>query len=289
MFGYVTPVVEGLKKQDYILYKSFYCGICKLTGAKYGQLPRYTTNYDIAFLSVFLHDILSQDVKFVEGPCISNPFVKRVTVAENPLLEKIAAANIILCYYKAEDGVIDRDGLKYRALRNALKRPFIKASKLLPEVSELVKDSYENLRALEKSGSDVIDEVSDCFASLLKNLAESLTGKADENQKGFCYNLGKFVYLADALDDISEDFKKRRYNVFLKAFGGYENRKQFISDNLSELEFCLNSTVNRVIENFNGLKFTQSYDLMRNVVYFGLRAKVKELLKSDKKLKPPKL
>lgn len=32
--------------------------------------------------------------------------------------------------------------------------------------------------------------------------------------KGVVYNVAKFIYLADALDDIDEDYKAKRYNVF---------------------------------------------------------------------------
>lgn len=289
MFGYVLPVLGELSKQDFILYKSFYCGICKLTGVKYGQMSRFAANYDIAFMSIFLHDILRQDVSFCEEPCISNPFAKRVTVKENPLLDKIAAANIILCYYKAADGVIDRDGFKYRIMKHSFGKPYKKAKSLLPEVDEIIAEGYENLRVAERSGSDNIDKTADCFAAMLQKLFTALCGKNDENAEKLFYNLGKFVYLADALDDIDEDFKKRRYNVFLKSFDNYKNRKQFIEDNFGDLSFCFNTTVNRIIECFNNLQFSQSYSLMQNVVFSGLRTTVRKLLKSDKKLAPPKL
>ena len=34
MFGYVTPVKEELRQQDFLLYRAFYCGICVETGKK---------------------------------------------------------------------------------------------------------------------------------------------------------------------------------------------------------------------------------------------------------------
>lgn len=289
MFGYVIPVVEEMRKQDFILYKSFYCGICKLTGKKYGQLPRFATNYDIAFLSVFLHDVLSQKVDFGEEPCISNPFAKRVTVKENPLLDKLVAANIILCYYKAVDGVIDGDGMKYRVMRHTFSKAYEKAKTLLPEADRAVRDNYEKLRELERSGCENIDEVSDCFATMSAEIFRCLYGGYEENAEKLCYNIGKFIYLADALDDVDEDAKKKRYNVFLRAFKGYGGRKKFISENLDDLKFCFNTTVNRVIECFNNLSFTQSYLLMQNVIFKGLRATTEKLLNSEKKLKPPKI
>ena len=103
------------------------------------------------------------------------------------------------------------------------------------------------------------------------------------------YNIGKFAYVADALDDVDEDFESGNYNPFLAAYGNYADRRQFIRDNRSELEFTFNSTVNRAIAAFNDMKFTQSRDLLENIIYYGLRAETELLFASDKKLPRPKI
>ena len=97
------------------------------------------------------------------------------------------------------------------------------------------------------------------------------------------------MYVADAIDDIDEDFKKKRYNPVLIEYSGYKNRKQFIDAHRRELTFLLASTVNRAIECFNKMTFTGASDLMRNIVHKGLRSKCEELLGSEKKLPPPKI
>ena len=50
----------------------------------------------------------------------------------NPLLERLAAANILLSYGKADDGVKDGDGAKYRLVRRVLEKPFRRAEKICP-------------------------------------------------------------------------------------------------------------------------------------------------------------
>jgi len=62
MYGYVVPVKAELGQADFCLYRAFYCGICKSIGKQYGQMPRFTTSYDITFLSVLLHDVTKQRV-----------------------------------------------------------------------------------------------------------------------------------------------------------------------------------------------------------------------------------
>ena len=107
MYGYVTPIKEQMNTADFMLYRAYYCGICKATGKMFGLLPRFTTNYDIVFLSLLLHDFTVTDVKFESKGCVCNPFKKKTTVCRNELLDKIVNTNIIMSYYKTRDGVLD--------------------------------------------------------------------------------------------------------------------------------------------------------------------------------------
>ncbi len=291
MFGYVTPLKEQLRQQDYALYKAFYCGVCVQIGKDYGSLPRFSTTYDITFLSLFTHDILSQEVQFKEGKCIGNPFQSKLIVEGNPLLERLCASNVIMAYYKLSDDVIDGGGGgKRRLVRSLCKKAYRKAVEKMPKVDEILKNRYAELREMEKAGETSIDKVSHSFASLLREVtAEILGDGAPENALALCYNIGKFVYLIDALDDIDEDAKSGNYNPFLASGKVFEGRKKFFDDNKAEIEFTLACTVNRTIECFNSLKFSQSYTLLKNIIYDGLRAKVTEVLSSEKKLPRPRI
>ncbi|MDR0426255.1 MAG: DUF5685 family protein [Clostridiales bacterium] len=290
MFGYIVPVKKELLRQDYVLYRSFYCGICKLIGKNYGQLPRFTTTYDITFLSLLVFDQLNADVQFAEETCIGNPVRRHVIVKGNSLLDRLAAANVILSYHKLRDDVIDGAGRGRRTMLRALGRPYRQALALCPGIDAIVKRGYDGLRKLEQAGETGIDRAAHPFAALLKEAALDLVGgEADGPLARLCYNLGKFVYLIDALDDIDEDAKSGNYNPFLKRFGNYQNRRQFLTDNAPALDFILASTVNRAIACFNELNFTQSYSLLKNIVHLGLRDKVNEVFASGKKLDRPRI
>ena len=291
MFGYVTPVKEELRQQDYALFKAFYCGICVQIGKDYGSLPRFSTTYDITFLALFTHDILSQEVQFREGKCIGNPFQKKLIVESNPLMERLCALNVIMAYYKLSDDVIDGGGGGKRRLARALcKKAYRKAVEKLPRADEILKTRYEQLRNMEREGESSLDKVSHSFASLLKEVtAEVLGENAPEHALSLCYNIGKFVYLIDALDDIDDDAKSGNYNPFLVGVEKFESRREFFDANKESIEFTLACTVNRAIECFNNLKFTQSYTLLKNIIHDGLRAKVKEVLSSDKKIPRPRI
>lgn len=289
MYGYVVPDKSTLTMSDYVLYRSFYCGMCCQTGGLYGALPRLTTNYDFAFFSALLHDYSAQNVVIEEHGCILNPKRKAI-LQSNPLLMRLAAANIMLSYQKADDGVIDGDGIKYRVVRRALKKSVGKAKKQYPDIWAAIKKSYDMQRDIEKSGVKSIDRAADPFANLLKILPELILGvQTDDNLKGLCYNIGKFVYLVDALDDIADDSKHKRYNPFLATYGEFSDRKSFIAAHRAQLEFCFNGICARAQQCFNGIRFSQSYTLLRNIVFGGLPRKIEQLLDSDKKLKNPRV
>lgn len=288
MFGYVTPVKEKLRKQDFVLYRAFYCGIC-VALKDYGSLPRFTTSYDVTFLALLVHDLKKQEVEFYEGGCVGNPFQKKLMIRSNPTLERVCAANIIMSWYKLCDDVTDGGGIKKRLARTALRKAYKKAKELLPEADEAFRTGYNRLRDMERANETAIDKVADCFAVMLRELCMAIVGEADESFRGLCYNIGKFVYLVDALDDIDDDFKSGNYNPFLACYGNYESRKQFYEVNERDIIFALSSTVNRATECFNQMSFTQSYTLLKNIVYDGLREKTKELLASEKKLARPRI
>ena len=92
-----------------------------------------------------------------------------------------------------------------------------------------------------------------------------------------CYNLGKWVYLIDALDDLDKDFKKGSYNPFIACMGGFRDGKQFVRDNIDDLEFIFYTTLNKIAENFNDLELTKYYCVLRNVLHISIRDKTAEV------------
>jgi hypothetical protein len=242
------------------------------------------------FLSVLLHDFTVQEVTFECKGCVCNPFRKKTTVCRNALLDELVAANIILAHYKARDGVLDGEGLKKRIAGRVLRRYYNKAKKDCPEIDAVAAAHYGRLYEMERQGVAGLDRVADCFARMLSDVAAKiLRDKASDDILKLCYNVGKFVYLADALDDVDEDFKKKRYNPFLAVYGDYVSRRSFFEAHRDELTFALAVTVNRAIECFNRIAFTQSHDLLRNIIHKGMRSKVDQLFESTRKLPKPKL
>ncbi len=289
MYGYVLPLKSKIRQQDYILFRAFYCGMCKTTGALFGQWARYTVNYDTAFMAALVSDCLDFPEEIDKRACIGHPFSRTPMVLRNELLEKLSCANVILAYYKVLDDVTD-GSRKARVALKIMKKAYDKAKTMLPGADEIVRDGYDRLRRMEQNNEKMLDRVCDCFAALLKNLFALLLGdKANEPVLSLAYNIGKFVYIADALDDIDEDAADGNYNVFIAAMGEYESRAAFVGKHRAQLEFIFAFTVNKAIAAFNDMSFTQSYSLLENIIYYGLRDETEKLLSAGKKLPRPKI
>lgn len=294
MFGYVLPDCSSLSVRDYTFYRALYCGICLATKARYGQIPRMTVNYDITAFALLAVEAESAMLEFGVCRCLGDvrrkPYVKRCD-----LIDRMADFNILLCRHKAYDDAVDSGKESTFALR-MLRPHYEKAKKRLPEADALMTEMYAGLRRAEAAGERSLDRAADHFASMLEKIFASVS-LADRDEyyssamRKLCYNIGKFVYLADALDDLDEDFAKKRYNPVLAFAPDYEKggRAEYIERHRAELRFAVDSTINRAIASSNALTFTQASDLMRNIIYKGLRKKADELFSAKGKIPPPEV
>ncbi len=289
MYGYVIPDKPNLLMKEFSLYRAHYCGVCRAMAALFGQIPRLTVNYDITFFSLLMFDLTGTDAEFQEKRCAAHGFKMTGNVKRNKLLDKIAALNVLMSYRNLKDDIVD-GGLKKAAPAMLLKHANKKAARLLPGADDMIKRRYASLIALEKENCVIVDMAADCFAAMMRDAGrEILEEKFTESTGEFLYNLGRWVYLADALDDIDEDFKKKNYNPYLKAHNNFINRRQFIKDNFAEVSAPLYGSVNRMAELLQGFNLTKSRNLLRNIVIYGIRNKTEQLLKSEKKLPKEKI
>ena len=119
------------------------------------------------------------------------------------------------------------------------------------------------LNELEKENCKEIDIVSDTFAKIMQSIFSF-----DERLSAFGYNLGKFIYIIDALDDIDKDHKNNNYNPFILKFG-YENKEKI----LENAQFVLMFTLSKLAEEFEKIQFNKNYEIIKNIIYLGLRQK----------------
>lgn len=281
MFGYVKTDTPNMYVKDTVLYKAMYCGLCKGIGKTCGEKARFLLNFDLTFLSVFVHNLAGVDVSIKREHCVIHPISKRPVAKVDGLTERIARLTVILARYKLSDDVLDENKGKLRL--KFFNKCYKKAKKFEPELDRIVRDRYVELIELEKKNSDSIDLVCDPFGSMMSDVVgEILQEKTTEDIRKVAYNLGKWIYLIDALDDFDKDKKKNSFNVLVNCYKGIGTKAELIKEKGNELSQIFGSVIMEISGVLNGLRFNFNHDLIDNVFYRGLITQTKLIMENKK-------
>lgn len=281
MFGYVKTDFPNMYMKDVTLYKAMYCGLCKSIGKTCGQRARFVLNYDLTFLSVLLHNLLDVDVKIENQRCVIHQIKKRPIAVIDDLSCKVAYLNVILARYKLNDDVTDEK--KGRVTRALLGKAYKKAKKEQPELDLIVKNSYQELVEYEKTNGDSIDIASDPFGKMMQEIIKYfLQEKATDSALSLAYNLGKWIYLIDALDDFDKDLKKKSFNVFINANPNVKSKTELLIKNRQELIQIFSSILGEISICAKQLDYKFNHDLTDNVLLNGLKLQTKKILENNK-------
>lgn len=222
MFGYVRAITSELSPEDAGLYEGVYCGLCHTLGRRYGRRAQCILNYDLVFLAI----LLAEPETPCDAPsraCTVQPWKKKACWPENPALDGAADASVILTWWKLQDAI--RDGgagerLVSRAACLALKSHYRKAAELRPEFDRVVKECLDELHELEEANTPSLDAPADTFARILQAAATEIQPAFRASAVGqILYHVGRWIYLADARDDLEEDRKSGSYNPLLARYG----------------------------------------------------------------------
>lgn len=281
MFGYVRVNNPELRVREYEFYRGTYCGLCRSMGRCTGQCSRMTLSYDFAFLALLRITLEHHSVTFEQKRCLAHPFKKRNTMKHNPALAYCAGAAAILNYHKIMDDLADERGSK--KLRAMLVRPFVaharrKAIKKLKlsELDRAVKDGLDRLSQLEHASQVSVDLPAELFGSILADImAYGLSGTDARMASAFGMAIGKWIYIADALDDWQDDRKKKRYNPFLLLYNGNLPTE-------AELIGIQNALKNELFSAEAALDLMEFdipdiQNIVRNILYLGMPDRIEQI------------
>ena len=145
MFGYVTPLKPELKIREYEMFKSYYCGVCTHIKEYFGNIPRLTLNYDMAFLGVLLDALHNESPSINFKRCIAHPLNKKPMILNNKALEYAAAMNVSLVYYKFIDDVNDDKDIKSKMKILVLEPYKRKFNRNVTNISTMIFDKSRRL------------------------------------------------------------------------------------------------------------------------------------------------
>ena len=286
MFGYVTLFKPTVTMGEYEQYKGIYCTLCKRLGKRYGVLSRFTLSYDMTFLALLQMALAEEGADFCPSRCSFNP-TKRCLKAQNTAaIDRAADIGTLLTYYKLKDTIADEGFGKRLGALCAL--PFAaaarkKAAARYPDADRAVAAMMTAQAALETAQTDSIDRAAEPFALLLQTLAAQVA--ADDSQRRvlerFGYCLGRWVYLADAVDDLAEDLKRGRYNPYIRArditdADGVAATRQYAAE-------TLNACLAECIAAYNLLDIRRFDGILRNILEQGMPHTQKRVIAGEEK------
>lgn len=281
MFGYVTPCKMELKVKDFEKFKAYYCGLCKSIKKNYGNIPRMTLNYDMTFLAILLDSFQDKKCEFENQGCIVHPTGKKVVIINNSAIDYAAFCNVSLAYYKLLDDVWDDNSIKSKAYSSILKSYINKVPEKLSSLQSKIEEKLKELYFLEKNAKGKnIDEISDPFAKLTGIILSSYNETIEDKLYWLGYNLGKWIYIIDAFDDLEKDIKKNKFNALNAAYNCSNLPYNEFYDNIANrVDFLLVSCAANCYKSLEGMDLKKNEDIIKNILQFGLMEKMDKVFK----------
>lgn len=243
MIGYIKTFKPELKVKDLQVYESYYCGICKSLKNRYGFLKNMTLNYDCVFISLLIDALNDTSANAESFRCAYNPLKKKTRIV-NQSTDFTSDVNLYLFYKKLKDDFHDERKIVSFIGSLLIKRAGVKAGKRLGSLKKVIDDNLNEIYSLENRSC----EESDVISSYYGKAVEAICSCQFENDKKLFkissylgYNIGKWVYLIDAYDDIEDDIRHHSYNPYVLEYK-YDNEtvtdfKARIKDKVKEQLF----------------------------------------------------
>ena len=273
MFGYVRPRRDLLEQVEFERYHAAYCGLCRALGKQYGFRARFLVNYDMTFL--YLLRASAASACGVEPcRCPAKLCGRKPCTLDAVGYAPVCACTVILGYEKIRDNLRDEGffkGLPYRLLRLLYRRAYRKAAALLPDFAVLCAGQLSALHDLEAAYSPSMDAVSDAFARIVAGCVDDVSDPGLRRpMEQILYHTGRFLYLADALDDLKDDCRKDAYNPLRYRFSVEEG--SLSREDLDYLSQLTDSSVNLAGAALELLPIKAYRSILENIVYYGFPA-----------------
>ncbi len=199
-----------------------YCGTCKTMGAIYGHPSRVLLNHDTVFLAEVLQWLSGEQQgcwEYRSFNCLTTPREADIL----PVLDFVAAANVILVHFRIIDHYSDSKqrfwlGLQ-RLLSPTYRRALGRLSKWNFPIDDLTRilSAQSRLEAAAQSLHHVAEPTATATAMFFAHGARVAgRGDAAEQMYRVGHHFGFLVYTLDAYEDRNADARSGDFNVLLK-------------------------------------------------------------------------
>ncbi|MCF0119996.1 MAG: hypothetical protein HUJ65_00035, partial [Oscillospiraceae bacterium] len=245
MFGYIRPLRDELKVREYDMFRSLYCALCHTLKDEYGLASSFILNFEFVYLAMLLWES-DEKPEFEQRRCLASPCRKKRCCKASSALTRAAGCSVILAWWKMRDTISDSGFIKSLGARLActsLRHAYRKASSDFPEFSENTGRLLSELSDLEKVGCASLDEAADKFALILAAAADD-TGDNVKRRilRELLYHTGRWIYIIDALDDLTDDVRSGSFNPIKECFTLKDDRLE--DDGLAAVTATLTHSCN---------------------------------------------
>jgi hypothetical protein len=280
MFGYIMPEKPELKIKEFDIYKSYYCGVCKSIGKRHGQQNRVSLTYDATFLALLFCSLIDIKTSINKENCFVHP-LKKSFVSRNEIIDYASDINVILAYNNLKDKWKDDKSVIAASGITTMRKAYKKLTKIYPEKCSVIEKRLEELAILEKNRCSSMDLAAEPFAKLMEDVLDY--DKLDDNTRKILrwmgFNLGKWIYLIDAYDDLEEDVKSKSYNPLVLQFKYSGNDiGEFQKSIKNDVEFVLLYCLSEAAKAFELLNAKENKEILENIIYMGMLRKTERIL-----------
>lgn len=280
MFGYIVPDKPEMKMKEYDLFKAFYCGICKNMGKNCGNVSRLALNYDCTFLALILTAISDIKPVLTKKRCLLNPFRKK-NIIQSPVIEYAADMNAVLAYHKLKDNIRDERDLKSIMVFGFFAFANRRMRKKYPQISKTIEENLGKLSEMEKEGFDNLDEICEPFCNIMQKIMVYEPFIKDKSMieplKWMGYNMGKWIYIMDAYDDLVKDAKKGSFNPLIAKY----KEDCWSQETKERIKVILFYSLDQIVKAYNLLDVDKVKGIVENIIYSGMFEKTRSVLKME--------
>lgn len=278
MFGYIEPKIPMLRVQEFEMYKSVYCGLCRTLARHYGPIARFTLSYDFTFVTMLTMAVNGTQPMITPKRCPYNPLKHKPHLQGCDELKSCCDMAMIMLHFKCKDNQHDNHfpkSVAWQGLGFATSSVANSAGLSIGEGFTIVEKAMKAQWELEQAPTS-LDHAADPTATALAGLFELLCKKKEAKPIMYRlgYMLGRFVYICDAIDDMEKDQKAHRFNPLLA-----ECDPEY-------LEETMMLTISQITLAYQLLDILYFKEILDNIIYLGLADKAKKLISGAITVKP---
>lgn len=262
MYGRIIVNQSELKFKEFDVYRSYYCGLCSSL-RKRGLSKSVCLSYDMTFLSLLLNSLYESETTTEKKRCVCH-MCKKHSETHHRYSDYVADLSLILSYYKCLDDFHDDCNIFAYLYSLTLKSQVKKITAKYPQKCSDIKRLISELSKAEKTES--VEIVANIFGEIMRIVCTPEEDLWFDALSSFGFYLGKFIYIADAYEDLKDDIKKNRPNPLRDMSALPDFDKECLT--------VLNMYAASAADEFEKLPIIENAELLRNIIYSGIWQKI---------------